>query len=136
MRPRAACVTEGHKSPISLPPPRPRTVWRKRIQSSQSSSLSNLQSAAEQETNSHLNLKISSVHTHFVNFFLVSHLFQNTLHLAIVPITQSKSCLVPKSQSVPQETAQVYPSAPSPALAKQSLAAHPLAKGLYKSSDG
>ena len=29
MRPSAACVTEGHKSPVSLPPlPGPSTVWR------------------------------------------------------------------------------------------------------------
>lgn len=41
MKPRAACVTEGHKSPVSLPPPWPRTVWRKRIQSSLSSTLLN-----------------------------------------------------------------------------------------------
>lgn len=121
MRPRAACVTEGHKSPVSLPPPWPRTVWRKRIQSSLSSTLLN-------PIVCYWKWKQQSQTLTALIYLGIA--FEIALHLA------NQAIKIKSSSQFQENKTMMYPRGSSPTLAKQSVVAHSLEEGLHKSSDG
>ena len=128
MRPRAACVTEGHKSPVSLPPSAaPAQCGGREYNPAGAALCLTLQCAAQRETNKSLELPDL---TRFHKSTPGPLSLKNSQHLAEIMSS-------PKNLSVhPKRGPQIHPGAPSSAPAKQSLAAHPLARGLHKSSDG
>lgn len=125
-RPGAACVTGGHKSPVSLPPPGPCIVWKN---TTQLYSVLLNKKAVIKNWRPH-----GSPQTLTTYFFLCVPSYFNVLHFTIVLITQSNSRMFPRDHSLPQEKDQIYSTAPSQALAKQSLVAHPLVRGFSQTA--
>lgn len=123
MRPRATCVTQGHKSPPRSPSPSLAPAWCGGESEHNPARCRTLQSASRQEKQQSLGLiaHLSVLGCCFF-FFCPSH----TLHVLVLLVCATKPPPHPPNMSL---CLRFNPSTPFPALAKQSLAAHPLVRG-------